>query len=254
MAETKQILRRIIDEPLPGNLNMGIDESILEAVNAGDSSATLRFYQWNEPTISLGYFQKAEDFLDQDDTIQNMPMVRRQTGGGAILHDNEITYSLIVPLNDSLPFTNIGPMVELVHDAFISVNASMGLPLSYRGKTDQDDHAQKGPFFCFSRSHCLDLTIDDLKIVGSAQRRKKHAALQHGSFILKQNYMQQICAAAEDKTNTPFDKTSFINQTSAIIANKLNLSMETGALTDKERQYALNMEKKYGSDAWTKQR
>jgi lipoate-protein ligase A len=254
LTQPNHKLRLIVDEPLTGNLNMGIDEAILEAVNNGESIATLRFYQWNEPTISLGYFQKAADFLEQDDTIKNMPMVRRQTGGGAILHDDEITYSLIVPLNGSLPFTNIGPMVELVHDAFISVNAEMGLPLTYRGTTTQDDHAQKGPFFCFSRSHCLDLTLDDLKIVGSAQRRKKNSALQHGSFILKKNYKQQTCAAADEKITSRFDTPGFIKKTSTIIATKLNLTMENGTLTDKERQYALGMEKKYASDDWTKQR
>ena len=70
---------------------MACDEAILQAINHNAATATLRFYQWQEPTISLGYFQKFEEIKSQHQQIKQMPVVRRQTGGGAILHEQELT-------------------------------------------------------------------------------------------------------------------------------------------------------------------
>src|SRR5436190_15116613 len=88
-------LRLIIDPPLIGPMNMAIDEALLESA-ATDGVATLRLYQWSEPTLSLGYFQAAEE-RERHQASTNCPLVRRASGGGAILHDRELTYSLALP-------------------------------------------------------------------------------------------------------------------------------------------------------------
>src|SRR5437764_2183769 len=88
-------LRLLLDPPAPGAWNMAVDEALLETA-AGSGVATLRFYQWQEPTLSLGYFQAAAD-RQQHAASRDCPLVRRASGGGAILHDRELTYSIALP-------------------------------------------------------------------------------------------------------------------------------------------------------------
>src|SRR3954469_25809962 len=88
-------IRLLFDPPAPGAWNMGVDEALLEtAADCGEG--TLRFYQWSEPTLSLGYFQSAED-RRQHAASRSCPLIRRASGGGAILHDRELTYSIALP-------------------------------------------------------------------------------------------------------------------------------------------------------------
>jgi len=84
--------RLIVDRPAPGAWNMAVDEALLDAA-VEQGVAALRFYQWSEPTLSLGYFQRHAD-RDSHAASHDCTLVRRQSGGGAILHDRELTYSL----------------------------------------------------------------------------------------------------------------------------------------------------------------
>jgi lipoate-protein ligase A len=91
--------RLIIDPPASGAWNMAVDEALLRSA-AQRGTATLRFYQWSEPTLSLGYFQAADD-RQQHFASLACPLVRRASGGGAIVHDRELTYSLAMPLSNT---------------------------------------------------------------------------------------------------------------------------------------------------------
>ncbi len=247
-------LRIIIDQPLPGVQNMATDEAILIAVNEGKSPATLRFYQWDEPTISLGYFQKYNEVDDLDDTIGKMPVVRRQTGGGAILHDDELTYSLTMPLDNPLtPTESIEDLYRIVHDAFVEILAQYNITATYRGGEDRGN-AQRGPFFCFARTHRLDLVIDDDKLLGSAQRRVKNAALQHGSLILKRHFKQQPSAEILPSTGNSFDLPTFIEHLTTTIAKSLKMSAVSLPLSKEELQRAGELQDKYQGDEWNQQR
>src|SRR4051794_30663710 len=88
-------LRLIVDPPLEGPMNMAIDEALLNSAATG-GIATLRLYQWNKPTLSLGYFQRAAEREMHPPSLA-CPLVRRASGGGAILHDRELTYSIAIP-------------------------------------------------------------------------------------------------------------------------------------------------------------
>ncbi len=254
MHESINMLRLITDPPLPGAYNMAADEAVLQCVNKGLSPATLRFYRWEEPTISLGYFQKHEEFKVQDEQISMMPMVRRQTGGGAILHDKELTYSLVLPITDDVERIGIEDMYRIVHDAYITVLSATGVTTGYRGGDDRgnDDrgNAQRGPFFCFSRGHCLDLVIGSDKILGSAQRRVKNAVLQHGSLIIKRRFLQQQCAELGDD----FDIDSFIVKASEIIAGKLGMEIIEAVLNNDESEMIPELKEKYSGSKWNAQR
>ena len=237
------ILRIIVDDPQPGAVNMAVDEAILQAVSDGTSSPTLRFYRWSEPTISLGYFQKYIDLEIQDEHIQNLPVVRRQTGGGAILHDDELTYSLILPLNSQFASIDIEGMYQLVHDTYRSALAKLGLNVDYRGGKESGN-SQRGPFFCFSRPHRLDLMLGNKKLLGSAQRRIKNAVLQHGSLILNRHFHQQTSAAVQDKLITPLNLTNLIIELTNQITTALTMKAVQGRLSEKEKEQASTLQSK----------
>lgn len=171
-------LRVIIDtEPNTGRWNMAIDESLLNSAVLFNV-ATLRWYRWSEPTISLGYFQKTAD-IEGDPLLSPLPRVRRITGGGAILHDDEFTYSIALPSSQRL-FQQPEELYDLVHISLARALSEMGYPVRCRGETIKQSEE---PFLCFSRQDSHDITLNGRKIVGSAQRRRRGAILQHGSLI-----------------------------------------------------------------------
>lgn len=157
------------------------------------SPPTLRLYQWAEPTISLGYFQRYADYLALPPPAGSLPAVRRLTGGGAILHDLELTYSITLPINHPLLGEGPNRLYELAHDAIIASLSDAARSPARCGTTD-DSSAARGPFFCFARRHCLDVLLADDKLAGSAQRRTRTAVLQHGSIVLDNRFAQQPAA------------------------------------------------------------
>lgn len=161
---------------------MALDEALLQAVES-DGVATLRFYQWSEPTVSLGYFQSHADRRLHTASV-NCPLVRRSTGGGAILHDRELTYSIVLPLFDGFPL-NARWLYRAVHDTLIQTLRDFGVAASLCDKQADDPmNPATEPFLCFQRRTPGDVLLAGHKIGGSAQRRRRCAILQHGSVLL----------------------------------------------------------------------
>ncbi len=252
-TKKKMPLRFMIDPPQSGVTNMAVDYALLHAVNEGRSPAALRFYQWDEPTISLGYFQKYEEAGLQDAPIAAMPVVRRQTGGGAILHNDELTYSLVLPLDEELPFTDIEAMYRLVHDAFIEALTALGVQADYRGGRD-NGNSRQGPFFCFARLHRLDLVAGGAKLLGSAQRRIKNAVLQHGSLILGRHFDQQPSSAVHELAGRPINLNELMHGVADIIAAKLGMALQTAGLNDAELAALPAARAQFASESWNRQR
>jgi lipoyl(octanoyl) transferase len=246
-------LRVMLDGARGGAENMAVDEAVLLAVGEKQAPATLRFYRWSKPTISLGYFQRYEEFYEQEEEISRLPVVRRQTGGGAILHDDEITYSLVLPIHDKDQSTDIADLYRLVHDAFIAALGTWGVTADYRGGQELGN-SQRGPFFCFAREHRLDLLLGGQKLLGSAQRRMKHAVLQHGSLILGRHFQQQPSAELRPAIGSPFDLEEILAGVTERISKQLGLPLEPGELSDWEREKVTELLEKYGGEAWTRQR
>jgi lipoate-protein ligase A len=171
-------LRVLIEsEPHSGRRNMAIDETLLEtAISA--NTATLRWYQWSEPTVSLGYFQKNAE-LTNDTVLSRLPVVRRLSGGGAILHDDELTYCVALPATQTL-FGQPHELYDIVHMAVAEGLRHLGYPVSFRGSTLK---VPNEPLLCFQRQDEHDLTLFGKKVLGSAQRRRRGAIMQHGSLI-----------------------------------------------------------------------
>jgi lipoate-protein ligase A len=171
-------LRLIIEaEPQSGAWNMAVDEALLERAVA-DDLATLRWYRWREPTISIGYFQKSADWLN-DPLLSRFPAVRRLSGGGAIIHDQELTYSLVLPASQKL-IVKPQELYDIVHRCVMNELIGLGIPISVRGTTLKKADE---PFLCFQRQDGHDLVLGGFKVLGSAQRRRHGALMQHGSLI-----------------------------------------------------------------------
>jgi len=187
-------LRVIHDPPLTGPENMGRDDMLLARVGAGESPPTLRFYQWDPPTISLGYFQEYAGYAALPPPAGDLPVVRRPTGGGAILHDQELTYALVVPVGHVLLERGPNCLYEQMHAALIAALGGAAVRAARCGVSD-DSGPARGPFFCFARRHRFDVLLGGEKLAGSAQRRTREAVLQHGSIILDSRFSQQPAAA-----------------------------------------------------------
>ena len=165
-----------------GPANMALDEAMLEA-SARDGSASLRFYGWTEPTLSLGYFQRIAE-VRADPRWRGRPIVRRPTGGGAIWHDHELTYAIAVPPDTPHVRPNTA-LYRAVHGAIAEVLASRGLPARRRGEPAPGVANGPGrPILCFTGADPEDIVGMGHKWVGSAQRRRGGAVLQHGSILL----------------------------------------------------------------------
>lgn len=229
---------------------MARDEATLTLVGKGESPPTIRFYRWNEPTISLGYFQEYADYERLAPPAGKMAVVRRQTGGGAILHDLELTYSVTLPLTHPLVAGGrCNFLYEHVHAAFAAVLMRHGVPVN-RGCKASDAASHRGPFFCFERHSCFDVLVDGRKLIGSAQRRTSGAVLQHGSLVLDCRFDQWICATVKQYA-PEFDIDQHLPRIARAIAGG---AVESGQLSDAEMAMAAELLEKYGGAEWTKQR
>ncbi len=160
---------------------MAVDEALLRSAAAGQT--TLRFYEWDAPTLSLGYFQSYGD-RQQHLASRQCACVRRSSGGGAILHDAELTYSFTAPADGSTA-GRWESLYDLFHESLIRALAQWGLQANRSPGVDWQGAAP--PFLCFQRRARGDVVIGRHKICGSAQRRHRAALLQHGSVILQRS-------------------------------------------------------------------
>lgn len=174
------------DAALDGPTNMARDEHLLydEAVRP----AAVRIYAWDPPTISLGYFQRFADVARLPADVRSLAVVRRLTGGGAILHDREVTYCLV--LDSSVPAATHAPTVlyRLVHECWRVALSSDGPAAELAPEHFPLPTPRTGPFFCFEKPGQTDLIIGARKLLGSAQRRLPGRVLQHGSLLLGQRF------------------------------------------------------------------
>lgn len=174
------VLRQITDPaPNSGVWNMAVDQALLQSA-IDEGPATLRWYRWMEPTVSLGYFQQEGEVL-ADPRLAGLPRVRRLSGGGALVHDRELTYSLTLPGSQRV-IERPMDLYRLVHEAFVEVFRERGVNLALRGETLK---LTDEPTLCFARQDEHDLVLNGYKVLGSAQRRRRGAILQHGGLLLK---------------------------------------------------------------------
>lgn len=170
--------------------NMAVDEAMLQAHAAGKTPPTLRLYGWQPAAVSLGYFQKAETEVDLEECRRHsIDIVRRLTGGRAVLHDNELTYSIVVREDHPLIPATITASYRYLSQGLLAglkqlgIDAQMNMPKAAYGQTRRTQASAA----CFDAPSHYELTAQGRKLAGSAQVRKNGVVLQHGSILLTFN-------------------------------------------------------------------
>ena len=190
--------RLIYDSPMIGSHNMAVDEAIMQSVASGENKPTLRLYAWQPLCLSLGYGQRLRD-ADLERIDENgWGIVRRPTGGKAILHGNELTYSVSLPKDHDLAQ---GDVVE----SYRRISEALMLALQYMGLSPASEKQAKGNRdlgpVCFEVPSHYEITSNGKKLIGSAQVRRREGILQHGTLPLYGD-ITLICDALVYETET----------------------------------------------------
>lgn len=182
----------ILEPPQDGVYNMAVDEALLTSAAAGEVPPTLRLYAWSGPWLSLGYAQSIHDVdLTRLDTL-GWGLVRRITGGRAICHADELTYSLVLPSTDLLASGGIVESYRRLSKALLTGLSALALDLQADKKAEG---AVLDGAVCFeATSHYEVTTSDKRKLIGSAQTRRRDGLLQHGTLPLEGD-IARICEA-----------------------------------------------------------
>jgi lipoyl(octanoyl) transferase len=168
--------------------NMALDEALLNWHSKGLIPPVIRFYQWNPATLSIGYFQKAEKEIDLEAVkMHGFGFVRRPTGGRAVLHDKELTYSVIVSEEHPNMPQSVTEAYRIISQGILEGFRELGLDAYFAvPESDEEKANLKNPrsSVCFDAPSWYELVVEGRKVAGSAQTRQKGVILQHGSILL----------------------------------------------------------------------
>ena len=221
--------------PRSAAMNMAIDEALLETATI----PSIRFYRWNSPALSFGYFGK---FADVADYAAERDLVRRWTGGGIVFHGDDLTYSIIIPAAFEFSSASSKSIYAMIHAALCDALNIHGqraelAPAAEAAVTDSENSSRAGRGYsrhlCFANPVSADLMIDSRKIAGAAQRRTRAGLLHQGSI-------QHV-----DLGNGLAER--FARELSNLRSEKLL----SGSIVERASEIA---ERKYGSNHWLKLR
>ncbi|HSM54625.1 MAG TPA: biotin/lipoate A/B protein ligase family protein [Candidatus Sulfomarinibacteraceae bacterium] len=260
---------------LDGASNMAIDEAIMQGIAAGESPPTLRFYGWQPPCLSLGYAQPWDVVDEAACRRRGWDVVRRPTGGRAILHIDELTYSICAPEDEERVRGGILHSYRQLSDGLAEGLKLLGLRPSRAQPPDgaAAGGAGKGAA-CFDRPSNYEITVNGRKLVGSAQARKEGVVLQHGALPLHGDITRiALALAAEDEEQRAAIAAGLLEDAITLeeslgrragyeevadglargFAAALNLALEEGGLSDAEQARAATIRaEKYAHKAWTR--
>ena len=252
---------------------MAVDEAILEAVGSGTSLPTLRLYAWQPPCLSLGYAQPIADVDLSALSSFGWQLVRRPTGGRAILHTDELTYAVIAPLNESRVAGGVLESYRRLAQALLRALHLLGLPALAAQNYPLPPGAQANGAVCFEVPSNYEITENGKKIIGSAQARRLSGVLQHGSLpltgdltrITRVLYFQSENERAESAARLLDHATTLESVLSRKVTwgdaaesfkmafeQCLDLKLDLGHLSGFELKRAAELVKeKYGNPEWT---
>ncbi|MCD6578487.1 lipoate--protein ligase family protein [bacterium] len=176
-----QKLRVIKNKRYKGSFNMALDEAIFQDYNK-EGIPTLRFYQWEKPTLSLGYFQKSRLFENLWGSVQT-DIVRRPTGGRGVIHDLELTYAVVGGYDEFFNGKDLVGSYFDISKLFQRAFKNMGINIEIEKQKLKTNSPN-----CFESPSLFEITLKGYKIIGSAQYRNSGKFLQHGSIILDIDY------------------------------------------------------------------
>lgn len=256
--------RLIRSGPADGPTQMAIDEAIWQGVAEGRVPPTLRLYAWEPPCLSLGRHQSADE-VDRDAlAAAGYGLVRRPTGGRAILHIDELTYSVAAPLTDPRVRGDVLTSCRRISQGLLAALALLGVRNAVA--QEQRPSAPTGPV-CFETPGEFEIVVDGRKLIGSAQMRGRGALLQHGAlpltgdiaricpFLIPSADPARVRARAVTLSAVLGREVSWEEVAQAVadgFARALNLQLEPGELTPWEVESAQQLrQEKYASDTWT---
>lgn len=243
-----QTIRLLPFAPADGVTNMAADEALLESAARG--VASLRFYTWSEPTLSLGYFQRAEE-RQADANLARLAWVRRSTGGAAIVHHHELTYALALPA--AKEWASAEHWICRFYHILQAVLAARGV-VSHAVVCGEEQ--KLGAVVCFLHQTPGDLLIGGSKVAGSAQRKMRGALLQHGSILLHRSAFAPHLAGIGDAPGAPvIAPEELADALAAAFTADTGWAVTPGAWTAEElaRTAAIRAEK-YANPAWNEKR
>jgi lipoate-protein ligase A len=260
--------RVLIHGPLPPPLALAIDEAIALCCTHRGGRATLRFYQWDRPAISLGRFQVAERAVHLAACqAAAIPLVRRITGGRAVWHHQELTYSVSSPLPSPLFPSNLNATMAIITAGLADGLGRLGVPLDMPRAPSPDAPSGRALYqssYCFATTAWYELRSGGKKVVGSAQRRWRDRLLQQGSILLQHDpgvvrrWLRVEAADADGATGLfallprPIRAEELARRLARAAADHWGVTLEAAGLTDEERALADHLARhKYASDDWT---
>lgn len=255
--------------------NMAMDEALLNFVSRGEIDPVIRFYTWNPATLSIGYFQRLQKEIDIDKVKEKgYGLVRRQTGGRGVLHDKELTYSVIVPESHPNMPSTVTEAYKIISQGLLEGFKNLGFETYFaipRSKEERDKLKQPRSSVCFDAPSWYELVVEGRKITGSAQTRQKGVILQHGSILqdididdlfdmfkfknerlkakMKENFVQKA-VAINDISNQHITLNEMENAFEAGFKKGLNIDFKPLELTEKQLEEVQELEDKYRSEAW----
>lgn len=260
----------------PG-FNMALDEALLEWHSKGLIPPTIRFYGWNPATLSLGYFQRVKEEINLDKVKEHqLGLVRRLTGGRAVLHDKELTYSVIVAEDHPLMPKTVSEAYRVISQGLLEGFMELGLDAYFAiPQTEEESAKLKNPrsAICFDAPSWYELVVEGKKIAGSAQTRQRGVILQHGSILidLDEDKLFDLFLYPNERIKERLQK-SFTDKAvtiNSIAKNKvdieiarnafklgfekgLNVELELYKLSEAENEYVEQLAReRYENQAWT---
>jgi len=264
--------RLLYTPPSNGAWNMAVDEAILEHIQNGEAKPTLRLYAWNPPCLSLGHAQPFADVDVERLKSRGWEVVRRVTGGRAILHTDELTYSVIGNVNEPILVGGVLESYSQLAKALLYAVQSLSVQVEMKEYKDGHTSQNQNPV-CFEVPSTYEVTIHGKKLIGSAQARKKNGVLQHGSLPLTGD-LTRICDALvfEDESARVDAKERLLARATTVesvlgveitwetaaqafirgFEAELGIQFESGELSESESERAAELvHEKYNHAAWT---
>jgi lipoyl(octanoyl) transferase len=272
----KEVWRFIDSGNCSPSFNMALDEALLDWHSEGKIPPVIRFYGWKPATLSIGYFQKVDKEIDLEAVkAHGLGFVRRPTGGRGVLHEHELTYSVIVSEDHPEMPKTVTEAYRVISEGILKGFHQLGLEAYFAvPKTDEERSALKDPrsAVCFDAPSWYELVVEGRKVAGSAQTRQKGVILQHGSILLDldEDKLFSLFKYPNERVKERM-KSSFKNKAVAIneissrrisleeakeafykgFADGLNIELESYQLTEEELAYVNKIAKdRYENDEW----
>ena len=274
MEKYQRATWRVIEHsPQRGPWNMAVDEAILESVYSGESLPTLRLYAWEPACLSLGHAQPFSEVNEHSLFDHGWDVVRRPTGGRAILHVDELTYSVIAPESEPRVQGGVLDSYLRLSEALLQALRILGLNPHAQQQHTNNPGEKPNPV-CFEVPSNYEITVNGKKLIGSAQARRKEGILQHGALPLYGDLSRIITAlhfpdesaqmkakarllahatTVEVESGYVCDWQDASDAFQSAFKDKLNLDLHHDSLIEKELRRAQQLvEQKYANPTWTK--